>query len=64
MRGCTRPGDAKLSGGAEEIVDPERGSHLFRLDIAEAALVGLNDERTKLVVQLWRPGAKLKTIER
>jgi hypothetical protein len=68
------PGDAKLSGRTEEITDPERraavsfsaGSeaHLFRLDIDEAVLVGLNDERTKLVVQLWRPGEVLKRIER
>jgi nitroimidazol reductase NimA-like FMN-containing flavoprotein (pyridoxamine 5'-phosphate oxidase superfamily) len=68
------PGDAKLSGRAEEIVDPERraavsfsggsDSHLFRLDIDEAVLVSLNDERTRMVVQLWRPGAELKRIER
>ena len=58
------PGDAKLSGRAEEIVDPDRGSHLFRLDIDEAVLVGLNEERTKLVVQLWRPDAELKRFER
>lgn len=67
-------GDAKLSGGVEEIIDPERReavsfkggaeAHLFRLDIDEAVLVGLNDERNKLVVQLWRPGAHLKRIER
>jgi hypothetical protein len=68
------PGDAKLSGTAEEITDPDRRAavsfsggpeaHLFRLDIDEAVLVGLNDERTKLVVELWRPGAELKRIER
>lgn len=68
------PGDAKLSGRAEEITDPDRRaavsfsggpeSHLFRLDIDEAVLVGLNDERTRLTVQLWRPGAELKRIER
>jgi Pyridoxamine 5'-phosphate oxidase len=68
------PGDAKLSGRVEEIVDPERraaasfsgGSeaHLFRLDIDEAVVVGLNGERTKLIVELWRPGAELKRIER
>jgi hypothetical protein len=68
------PGDAKLSGRAEEITDPDQraavsfsggsDAHLFRLDIDEAVLVGLDDERTKLVVQLWRPGAELKRIER
>ena len=67
------PGDAKLSGRAEEILEADRRpeaftggpeTHLFRLDIDEAVLVGLNDERTKLVVELWRPGAELKRIER
>ena len=68
------PGDAKFSGHAEEITDPDRRTavsfssgpqaHLFRLDIDAAVLVGLNDERTKLVVQLWRPGEELKRIER
>jgi hypothetical protein len=68
------PGDAKLSGRVEEITEPERrnavsfsggdDAHLFRLDIDEAVLVGLNDERTKLIVRLWRPGAELKRIER
>ena len=68
------PGDAKLSGRAEEITDPEQraaaafkggaDAHLFRLDIDEAVLVGLNDQRSKLIVELWRPGAELKRIER
>jgi hypothetical protein len=74
------PGDAKLSGSAEEIIDQERrralaqtmgsdsppspDSHTFRLDIDEAVLVGLNDERTKLIVQLWRPDAGVTRFER
>jgi pyridoxamine 5'-phosphate oxidase-like protein len=68
------PGDTKLSGRAEEITDPDRreevafkggpDAHLFRLDIDEAVLVGLNDERTKLIAELWRPGAAIKRIER
>ena len=58
------PGDSKLSGRAEEVANPSGDSHRFRLDIDEAVLVGLNEERTKLVVQLWRPGAELKRFER
>ena len=73
------PGDAKLSGHVEELTDPERRlelfrtrgsdppspeSHLFRLDIDEAVLVGLNEERTKLVIQLWRPDQAVTRIER
>ena len=72
-------GDAKLSGRAEELTDPDRRlalfrsrgsdppspeSHLFRLDIDDAVLVGLNDERTKLVIQLWRPGRDVVRVER
>ena len=72
-------GDAKLSGRAEEITDPERrlagfrtrgsdppspDSHLFRADIAEAVLIGLNPERTKMVIELWRPDGSVKRTER
>jgi hypothetical protein len=72
-------GDAKLSGRAEEITDPERrravfgahgldppmpDSHLFRAEVEEAVLVGLNDARDMLVIELWRPGESLKRIER
>lgn len=58
------PGDAKLSGRAEEVTNPSGDSHRFRLDIDEAVLIGLNEERTKLIVELWRPGAELKRFER
>jgi hypothetical protein len=73
------PGDAKLSGRAEEITDPDRRNaifgprgpddapseaHLFRADIDEAVLIGLNDARDLLVIELWRPGQELKRFER
>jgi hypothetical protein len=58
------PGDAKLSGRAEEVENPAGDSHRFRLDIDEAVLIRLNEERTKLIVELWRPGAELKRFER
>ena len=72
-------GDAKITGSAHEITDRDRRlavyqsrgsappgaeSHLFRLDIHEAALVGLNDARNRLVIELWRPGRELTRIER
>lgn len=72
-------GDAKLSGRAEEIIDAERRaevfdaagsespsgeSHLFRLEIVEAVVVGLNEARDRLVIELWRPGQNLKRTER
>src|SRR5436305_7559535 len=73
------PGDAKLSGRAEEITDQERrlelfrrrdsdppssDSHLFRLDVDEAALIGLNEPRDRLAIHLWRPERPLRQIER
>jgi hypothetical protein len=72
-------GDAKLSGRAEELTDPERrlelfrtrgsdppssDAHLFRLDIDEAVLVGLNEARDRLVIELWRPGEDVRRTER
>ena len=67
-------GDAKLAGVVEEITDPERvreingeaaaggQSHLFRLDLREASTVGLNDERTALVIEVWTPEGGIRTM--
>jgi hypothetical protein len=38
--------------------------HLFRGDIEDVVVTGLNAERTKLVIELWRPGEGVKTVER
>jgi Pyridoxamine 5'-phosphate oxidase len=72
-------GDTKINGRAEEIIDPDRRlaiarsrgssapsgeSHLFRAEIHEAVLVGLNEARNRLVIELWRPGRELRRIER
>jgi hypothetical protein len=72
-------GDVKLSGLAEEITDPARrlalfrtrgsdppsaDSHLFRADVAELVLVGLDDARARLVIELWRPGRAVSRTER
>jgi hypothetical protein len=69
-------GDAKLSGAAEEITDPERvaeingrkgshaQSHLFRLDLREVSTVGLNEKRTGIVIEVWTPGGGVRTISR
>jgi hypothetical protein len=69
------PGDAKLSGVVEEITDPEvvqringaaasGPSHLFRLDLHEASVVGLNEARDRIVIELWHPGEAVRRIER
>src|SRR3990170_2093895 len=67
------PGDAKLSGRAVEITDPEtlkkmRGggppnSHVYRVDISEVVLtrVGGMDH---LVIELWTPDKGLTTRKR
>ena len=67
-------GDAKLAGIAEEILDPERvrevngsevgKSHLFRLDLREVSVVGLDEARKALVIEVWTPGAGVRTIRR
>jgi hypothetical protein len=69
-------GDAKLAGVVEEITDPERvreingeaaatgPSHLFRLDLREVSTVGLNGERTALVIEVWTPDAGVRTMQR
>ncbi len=61
-------GDAKLSGRAEEITDPERQaaiigadappgpSHLFRADIEEVVVVRLGDPADHLVIESWHVG--------
>jgi Pyridoxamine 5'-phosphate oxidase len=72
-------GDAKLNGLAEEILDPDRrlaifrangsnppaaDSHLFRVEIAAAALIQLNATGDRLVIELWRPGHAVTRMER
>jgi hypothetical protein len=69
-------GDAKLAGVVEEVTDEERKraiiagnappgpAHLFRLDLREVSTVGLDDERTALVIEVWTPERGLRTITR
>jgi hypothetical protein len=71
--------DAKLSGRATEVTDPEErrqfgaaagvpaelgAFELFRVDMEQVVLVALNDEKTALVVSSWRPGRGLSRTER
>jgi hypothetical protein len=67
-------GDAKVAGVAIEITDPDEkrayttgeeppgGFHAFRLDLREAVLTSVEDDR--LVVRSWRPGEGVRTIRR
>jgi pyridoxamine 5'-phosphate oxidase-like protein len=62
------PGEAKVAGTvrAEARVSEDDGEryHRFTADITEAVLVGLNEERTKLVVESWHEGRGLEQLER
>lgn len=61
------PGDAKVAGTVrEEVVKSEEHGqyHLFRCDITELVVVGLNPERTKMVVESWHQGRGLSRLER
>ncbi len=69
------PGEAKLGGDAEEVTDLDRfwaviadGSpdsmHLFRLDLREVVFTGLSRSADKLVIELWRPGAGVRSFDR
>ena len=67
-------GDAKVAGIAEEVTDPDRvrelngsevgKSHLFRLDLREVSTVGLNDDRSGLVIEVWTPERGVREIRR
>jgi hypothetical protein len=72
------PGDAKLSGRAEEVREPARqrhvfasrgeeapdGAELFRVNLELVSLVSLNEARDRLVIEWWRPGAPVRRLER
>jgi hypothetical protein len=72
-------GDAKLSGRAEEVTDPERKAavagagggeeppgpyHLFRVEVAEVVHVRVGDPPDHLVIELWREGEGLRRMTR
>ena len=71
-------GDAKVSGRAEEITDPDRmrevfeamghpqsgPSHLFRIEIDEVSTVRLGEPADHLVIDSWREGREPKRIKR
>jgi hypothetical protein len=70
-------GDAKVAGRAEELTAERRAAavaslgwdlggdaHVFRAEIEELAVVRLNDERNRLIVESWRPERGLQRIDR
>ncbi|HEY6423077.1 MAG TPA: pyridoxamine 5'-phosphate oxidase family protein [Pseudonocardiaceae bacterium] len=71
-------GDAKLSGRAVQVTDPDelavmlhalgappdQSSDLFRADIDEVVVTRVGDPPDHLVIELWRPDQPLHRIER
>ncbi|WP_129666943.1 pyridoxamine 5'-phosphate oxidase family protein [Phytoactinopolyspora endophytica] len=74
--GSMEGGDAKISGRAIEVpaerfgeylehaIDAPGQFHLFLMEIDDVVLASLNENRTGMLIQLWRPGRPIQTFER
>lgn len=74
--GSMAGGDAKVAGNAVEVVDttkldtfvddrhPPEPFHLFHVDLSEAVLTSVDEERNVMVIELWRPGQPVRRVER
>ena len=71
----TWTGDAKLSGRAVEVEDPEllrklgagddaEAAHLFRVDVTELVHTRVGDPADHLVIDLWQEGRGLSRRQR
>ena len=68
--------ETKIAGTAHEVVDEEEvkrrngeagangPSHSFRLDVTEVSWVRVNDEKTHLLIDVWKPDKGAHTIKR
>lgn len=69
-------GDSKFAGRGIEETDPARiraiigehhqasGAHLFRVDITEVVIAGLNEAGDRMVIESWHEGRGLSRTER
>jgi hypothetical protein len=59
-------GEAKVAGRAVLVgdLDGKLSGQLFRADLDEVVLTRLTDAGDRLLVEVWRPGAPLRRIER
>lgn len=74
--GSMEGGDAKVSGRALEVVDPEEmreyvdeppespSFHLFRMDLTEVVLTSIGENGEHLLIRTWRPGTPVQRFER
>lgn len=74
--GSMAGGDAKLAGVAIEIADaeglrwyvhevrPPEPFHAFRLLLDEVVLTSLHPKNDRLVIQTWRPGRGVRSVDR
>ena len=60
------PGEAKVAGRAVLVGDleGETAGQLFHADLDEVVLTRLTDAGDRLLIEVWRPGAPLRRIER
>ena len=42
----------------------ESGAHLFRIDLTEVVVVGLNDARDRMVIESWHEGRGVTKLRR
>jgi hypothetical protein len=56
-------GDAKVAGVAVE-TPTDSDSHAFRLDLHEVSIVGLDDAKTHLIIDIWTAEKGLRTVKR
>ena len=59
-------GEAKVAGRAVLVgeLEGEMAGQLFRADLGEVALTKLTDAGDRLQIEVWRPGASVRRIER
>lgn len=59
------PGEAKIAGRAVLVESAgDGGADMFTADIAEAVIIGLNADATRLVIESWTPERGLARTER
>ncbi len=60
------PGEAKLAGRAVLVGDLDGAvtGQLFRAVLDEVVLIGLTDDGRRLLIEVWKPGAARRRIER